>query len=66
MTNVDKGVYTVKIFNQIGQELSIKTINYNGGSATQTIDLGKTVAAGSYSIQISNGITVITKTVIVE
>jgi hypothetical protein len=66
MSNVEKGIYTVKIFNNLGQELAIKTINHNGGSVTQTIDLGKTVAAGIYKLQINNGTTSITKTVIVE
>jgi hypothetical protein len=66
MSNVEKGIYTVKIYNNIGQELAAKAINHNGGSATQTIDLGKGIASGSYNMQITNGTTVITKTVIVE
>jgi hypothetical protein len=66
MSNVEKGTYSVRIFNNIGQEVASKTINHNGGSATQTIDLGKSIATGIYSMQITNGTTVITKTVIVE
>jgi hypothetical protein len=66
MSNVEKGVYTVKIFNNIGQELAAKIINHNGGSATQTIDLGKGLAKGNYNMQITNGTAIITKTVIVE
>jgi hypothetical protein len=66
MSNVEKGIYTVKIYNNIGQELAAKTINHNGGSATQSIDLGKGIASGAYNMQITNGTTVITKTVIIE
>ncbi len=66
MSNVEKGIYTVKIYNNVGQELAAKTINHNGGSATQTINLGKGIATGTYNMQITNGTTVITKTVIVE
>jgi hypothetical protein len=66
MSNVEKGIYTVKIFNNIGQEVASKTISHNGSSATQTIDLGKGIATGTYNMQITNGTTVITKTVIVE
>jgi autotransporter-associated beta strand protein len=66
MNNVEKGIYNVKIYNNIGQELAAKTINHAGGSATQTIDLGKGIASGSYNMQIINGTTIITKTIIVE
>jgi hypothetical protein len=66
MSNVNKGIYTVKIYNNIGQEVASKTINHAGGSATQTIDLGKAIATGTYNMQITNGTTVITKTVIVD
>ena len=66
MTNAEKGIYTVKIYNKAGQELASKSINHNGGSASQTIQLNAGIAAGTYSMQVSNGTTVITKTVIVE
>lgn len=66
MNNVEKGSYTIRIFNNLGQEVASKNILYTGGSVTQTIDLGKSITAGSYRMQISNEIAVITKTIIVE
>jgi hypothetical protein len=66
LSNVEKGIYTVRIFNNIGQELLNKTINHNGGSASQTIELGKGVAQGTYNMQISSVSSKINKTIIVE
>jgi len=40
-------------------------ITHNGGSATQSINIGN-VASGTYNMVISNGTTSVTKTVIVE
>ncbi len=66
MNNVEKGTYSVKIFNSIGQELFSTNLKHDGGSATQTIQLGRSLAAGRYTMNISNGTTFITKTVVVE
>ncbi|MBC7587948.1 MAG: T9SS type A sorting domain-containing protein, partial [Chitinophagaceae bacterium] len=67
MGNVEKGIYTVKLFSNLGQELVSRTIIHNGGSASQTILLGNAVPQGSYRMQVmNNGTTVATKTVIVE
>ncbi len=66
MNNVEKGTYSVKIFNSIGQELFSTNLKHDGGSATQTIQLGRSLAAGRYTMNISNGTTFITRTVVVE
>ncbi len=66
MSNVEKGVYTVKIFNNAGQEVANRRIINNGGSATETITLDKGTAKGNYKMQIRNGKTTITKSVIVD
>ena len=67
MGNVEKGIYTIKLFNNLGQELVSRTISHNGGSASQTILLGNAVPQGSYRMQVmNNGTTVATKTVVVE
>ena len=65
LTNIEKGQYSIKIVNSIGQEVAAKTIVHNGGSATQSINIGN-VASGTYNMVISNGTTSVTKTVIVE
>jgi hypothetical protein len=54
MNNVDKGVYTIKFFNSIGQEVAAKNIDYLGGSASQTVCAAKNLAKGMYTIQIIN------------
>ena len=66
MSNVEKGIYTVKIFNNAGQEVANRTITSNGGSSTQTITLGKGTAKGNYKMQITGGTTLVTKSVIVN
>ena len=65
LMNIEKGQYSIKIVNSIGQEVAAKTIVHNGGSATQSINIGN-VALGTYNMVISNGTTSVTKTVIVE
>ena len=65
LMNVEQGLYSIKIVNKLGQEIAAKTIAHNGGSATQSINIGN-VASGTYNMVISNGTTSVTKTVIVE
>jgi FG-GAP-like repeat/IPT/TIG domain/Secretion system C-terminal sorting domain len=66
LSNVEKGSYTIKLYNNAGQELLAKTIQHIGGSGTQIINLGTAVAKGSYQMVISNGTTNTTKTIVVE
>ncbi len=66
MSNVEKGIYTVRIYNNAGQEVANRTITSNGGSSTQTITLGKGTAKGNYKMQITGGTTLVTKSVIVN
>jgi hypothetical protein len=65
LTDIKKGVYTVKVVNNLGQEIAARTITHNGGSATQTINIGN-APTGKYNMVITNGTTTVTKTVIVE
>jgi hypothetical protein len=65
LTDIEKGVYTVKVVNNLGQEIAAKQIIHNGGSANQTISIGN-VPTGKYNMVITNGTTSVTKTVIVE
>ncbi len=65
LTDIEKGVYAVKVVNNIGQEIAARTITHNGGSATQTISIGN-APTGKYNMVITNGTTSVTKTVIVE
>jgi hypothetical protein len=65
LMNVEQGLYSIKIVNKLGQEIASRMITHNGGSATQSINIGN-VASGTYNMVISNGTTTVTKTVIVD
>lgn len=65
LTNIEKSVYIVKIVNNLGQEIAARVLNHSGGSATQIISIGN-APIGKYNMVITNGITTVTKIVIVE
>ncbi|MFP5040329.1 YDG domain-containing protein [Parasediminibacterium sp. JCM 36343] len=52
--NVEKGVYTVSLYNSLGQKVSNKTVQHQGGSATYSIGLGKALASGVYTVSVHN------------
>ena len=66
MENTDKGVYTINLYNQLGQLLNKNDIKHNGGSASYSININN-LAKGVYQLSISNtsGLQV-TKTVFVN
>ncbi len=64
--NVDKGQYSLRLYNSIGQEVMSQTLTHAGGSATQSITLAAGMAKGVYRLQISNGTTVTNKSVVIE
>jgi len=65
MGNVEKGSYTVNVFNNLGQQVASKTINHAGGSATETIALSN-VPTGTYQLSIVGNNVKETRTIIVE
>jgi autotransporter-associated beta strand protein len=65
LNGLNKGNYTLSVFNQLGQQVLNRVISHNGGVATQTIDLGK-LSAGLYELRLSNGETVFTEKLIKE
>lgn len=66
MTDIDKGTYTVKIYNNVGQEIANKQVNHNGGSANQAISIGN-MPRGMYKMLISSIQKVeVVKTLLVE
>jgi hypothetical protein len=65
--NLMAGVYTARLLNTDGQEISIATINYGGSDNPQAINIPSTLAAGSYKLEVSmTGKTVYTSSVIIE
>ena len=53
LANVVAGKYTVSIYNALGQRVSGQTISHTGGSATHAINIDNSLAAGVYSVTIS-------------
>ncbi|MES2849438.1 MAG: T9SS type A sorting domain-containing protein [Bacteroidota bacterium] len=66
LENFEKAVYTISIFNQMGQKVYAKSVNHNGGTATFTVDLPASVKKGVYSLQVSNGATTVNNKIVVE
>ncbi len=55
MNNLQKGNYNITLSNKIGQTIITKVIAHAGGSATQTIEPGKVLAAGVYQLRLTGG-----------
>ena len=51
-TDMAKGTYSVKLINTNGQVVFGQQLVHNGGSASQSIDLGKTITRGYYQLEI--------------
>ena len=47
----DKGLYNIKLINNMGQSVYTASINHTGGSATQSITL-EGIAAGNYYLKV--------------
>jgi len=65
LESVEKGNYTVAIYNNLGQLVTNKTIVHNGGSATETIGLGN-ILTGTYQLSITGSHMKEMRTIIVE
>ncbi len=63
---MEKGRYTINLFNIAGQQLFSRQIDHLGGSATQTVDFNQALPAGIYKLRIVSKDTQITKTIIAE
>lgn len=53
--NKAKGVYLIQLFNAAGQEFYSRTLNYMGGSYTETINVKSSLPKGVYNLKITNG-----------
>jgi hypothetical protein len=52
LSNLDKGAYTITVFNQSGQKQFTKSIAHAGGAATLSLALPATVKAGMYILRV--------------
>lgn len=51
-TDMEKGIYSIRLLNTMGQVVFTQQLTHNGGSAAQSISLGKSMAGGSYRLEI--------------
>ena len=51
-TDMEKGLYQLRLVNTLGQVVLTKRVNHAGGSATETMPLGYGIAKGTYQLQI--------------
>lgn len=65
MENVEKGNYTISIYDNLGQQIRNKTIVHGGGSATETLNVGK-LASGIYQLSISGSHIKVSKAIVIE
>ena len=54
--NLQRGNYSVQIFNNMGQQLSQFQINLANENTTQTIQLPSGIKPGTYNLRITNGV----------
>ncbi len=66
LENFEKSVYTIALFNQVGQRVYAKNITHDGGTATFTVELPASVNKGIYSLQVTNASTKVINKIVVE
>jgi hypothetical protein len=66
INNLEKGLYTIRLYNNLGQGVFVSSIDHKGGSASQTILLNSKLSAGKYNLQLTNKETTINKAVIFQ
>ncbi len=64
LRNLDKGDYRLLIYNTQGQQVFAQPVHHSGGEATLPIQQG--LQPGSYTLQLSNGITNFNKRILVQ
>lgn len=60
---MEKGRYSVVLYNTLGQRLYNSTIDHIARSGTYTISLGRLISKGTYTLHISKGETTINERV---
>jgi len=51
-TDMVKGIYQLRLINEIGQVVMTQQVTYSGGSSTETVTLDKNVANATYRLEI--------------
>ncbi len=66
LSNMEKGRYSVVLYNTLGQKLYSSTIDHINRSGTYTISVGRLISKGTYTLHVSKGDIIVNERVIVE
>ena len=66
VADVARGIYTINLYNTIGQVVFTKNLEINGGTTIFPLQLPAGIKGGIYNLQLRNGAVVISKKVVVE
>ncbi len=66
LQNLEKGKYNIYIFAQSGKKYLIKTLNYDGGTTTEVLNLPKEALNGTYILQVLSKTSRFIKKMVVE
>ena len=66
INNLEKGNYSILMFNHMGQQISQFQVSLSNETTTQTLQLPSSLKPGVYNLLISNGALKLTKTFIVQ
>jgi hypothetical protein len=66
LNNLEKGKADIKLFNNLGQQLFVTSVNYEGGSQLQTVQLPTNLAKGMYRLVVTNNNTNLQQTIFVD
>ena len=54
MNNLTAGSYTAVLYNTAGQQVWMNTMNHNGSNGSTSLQLNKTLASGTYQLQLTD------------
>ena len=66
LQNLEKGKYNIYIFDKSGKKYLIKSLNYDGGSTTEVLDLPKEAQDGTYILQVLSKTSRFIKKMVIE
>lgn len=66
ITDLEKGTYTLSIYNSTGQKVFTRQLVHEGGSGSQTLQLPAAVKGGMYNLQLTSSTVRLSKSMIVE
>jgi len=66
VSGFEKGTYTLQLLNMNGQVVTSKSLNLDGSVSSMSVQLPSSVITGIYQLQLTNGSTRTTKTVMVQ